>query len=275
MHCLIFYFSLTGNTKRAAEQIQKGIQDSGNKCDLMEIRDFSERIGLAKYHLYGFMAPVFGFAEPSVFKAFIKNLPPLYDVHAFIGATAGGDYGNYFFNVNELLVGKGFTTVDKIGIEAPSSFTVWREEEKGREIDAAELQKAYDYGLTIIERFKDYLKDRSISLPDFPKDTKGTIASSLVGDTALRVYIGTIKIDKEKCTKCGICVDNCAWGAITMTSKKDFPKRENKQCGGCCACINLCPEGALYTFKTKGKERYKESSFTGYKGRIKKWNWNF
>ena len=91
----------------------------------------------------------------------------------------------------------------------------------------------------------------------------GSVISAVAGDSALRFSMGTIKIDKEKCTKCGKCVDNCAWNAISINPENKFPKRNKNICGGCLTCINICPEGALWTVNTKGKVRYVESSYLG------------
>lgn len=51
--------------------------------------------------------------------------------------------------------------------------------------------------------------------------------------------VGKISIDPEKCISCGICVDSCAWGAITP------PEIDYSICRGELSCVGLCPEGAI------------------------------
>jgi len=46
-------------------------------------------------------------------------------------------------------------------------------------------------------------------------------------------------IDKEKCTQCGLCQEQCRFNAI-----KDF-KVNHFSCEGCGFCYNICPEGAI------------------------------
>jgi len=47
-------------------------------------------------------------------------------------------------------------------------------------------------------------------------------------------------IDDEKCTKCGICYDNCNFNAIN----ENISIKENR-CEGCHVCELVCPNGAI------------------------------
>ncbi|MGB7594901.1 MAG: 4Fe-4S binding protein [Erysipelotrichaceae bacterium] len=53
-----------------------------------------------------------------------------------------------------------------------------------------------------------------------------------------------IQIDKELCNGCGLCVTNCAEGAIGLIDKKAHVLRED-YCDGLGACLPACPVGAL------------------------------
>jgi electron transfer flavoprotein alpha subunit len=68
-----------------------------------------------------------------------------------------------------------------------------------------------------------------------------------------------IKIIKEKCTGCGICVSVCPYNAIKLEDK--IASIDFNQCTLCGACISECPEGAIVMEEERVKER-KE----GYKG---------
>jgi UDP-glucose 4-epimerase len=50
-------------------------------------------------------------------------------------------------------------------------------------------------------------------------------------------------IDHERCSGCGVCVDECFMGALSLSDGK-IVKNEIK-CKGCGRCVDLCPEGAL------------------------------
>ena len=53
-----------------------------------------------------------------------------------------------------------------------------------------------------------------------------------------------IKIDEEKCTGCGLCVPNCAEGAIKIIDGKARLVSE-LLCDGLGACLGHCPNGAI------------------------------
>ena len=50
------------------------------------------------------------------------------------------------------------------------------------------------------------------------------------------------KIDKEKCTSCGTCVDACPVEAIKMKEKAEV---DEETCIDCGTCVDECPEGAI------------------------------
>ena len=65
-----------------------------------------------------------------------------------------------------------------------------------------------------------------------------------------------IKIDAEKCTGCGVCVPNCAEGALQIIDGK-ARLISDLFCDGLGACIGHCPEGAI-TVEEREAELYNE-----------------
>ena len=53
-----------------------------------------------------------------------------------------------------------------------------------------------------------------------------------------------IKIDEDKCNGCGLCVPNCAEGAIQIIDGK-ARLISDLLCDGLGACLGHCPEGAI------------------------------
>lgn len=53
-----------------------------------------------------------------------------------------------------------------------------------------------------------------------------------------------VKIDEAKCNGCGLCVPNCAHGAIKIVNGKARVVSE-VICDGLGACLGRCPYGAI------------------------------
>ncbi len=67
-----------------------------------------------------------------------------------------------------------------------------------------------------------------------------------------------IKVLKEKCSGCGLCVKACPFGAIALT---DGMAVINEDCRLCRNCISVCSENAIVLQREE-----KKIDFTGYKG---------
>jgi len=67
-----------------------------------------------------------------------------------------------------------------------------------------------------------------------------------------------IKIDKEKCNGCGLCVSACHEGAIGMVDGKAELLRDD-YCDGLGNCLPVCPTGAI-SFEEREAEAYNEAA---------------
>lgn len=55
--------------------------------------------------------------------------------------------------------------------------------------------------------------------------------------------MATPKVNEEKCTGCGDCVDSCPTEAISLNNEK--AKIDPDVCAECGDCINTCPSEAI------------------------------
>src|SRR4030066_608245 len=62
-----------------------------------------------------------------------------------------------------------------------------------------------------------------------------------------------VKMDEEKCTGCGLCIPNCAEGALQIVDGKAKLITE-KFCDGLGACLGHCPEDAITVIEREAEE---------------------
>ena len=62
-----------------------------------------------------------------------------------------------------------------------------------------------------------------------------------------------VKIDEEKCNGCGLCIPNCAEGALKIVDGK-AKLITDKFCDGLGACLGHCPEDAITIIEREADE---------------------
>jgi len=62
-----------------------------------------------------------------------------------------------------------------------------------------------------------------------------------------------VRIDEEKCTGCGLCIPNCAEGALKIVDGKAKLMSE-KFCDGLGACLGHCPEDAITVIEREAED---------------------
>lgn len=59
------------------------------------------------------------------------------------------------------------------------------------------------------------------------------------------VHMGVMKVDKDACTSCGLCIENCPFRAWEM-GEDEFPKiKDEYECFSCYNCMVACPVDAI------------------------------
>jgi dihydroorotate dehydrogenase/NAD-dependent dihydropyrimidine dehydrogenase PreA subunit len=79
------------------------------------------------------------------------------------------------------------------------------------------------------------------------RDFRDVIVPRITPTDQLTLYSGNARVDEEKCTGCGICVDIGHCYAIAMEDEK--AKIILEDCTGCSTCTDICPVGAVSMVK--------------------------
>lgn len=255
MKTLITYFSGSGNTRYGVELIKKGLEKKGSsRCDLIQVRDFNNDM-IKDYDLIGYAAPIYGY-KPSI--NMLELIDELQKEHAkpcFTFITSAGVPANSNRIIFDSLKKKGWDIIGQSQMICEDSWTMIRKKGKIYKIELPSKEEqylVYEFGTELQRLFNDYHLFKKISTrPKFK-----LCWQHIVSKTFLKLFLSlffVIRIDTSKCTKCGLCINNCPTGRM---NSETFPELKG-DCIGCNGCINICPNDAVIGMGTQGKYKYK------------------
>lgn len=251
---ILFYFTGTGNAKKAAEWIAGSMQANGADTSVINIASKpaidKDRIGAAS--MLGFCYPTHGFNAPPIVIRFLRQFPRTEsNTKVFLLNTrAGMKMGKLFtpglsglaliFPAIMLRV-KGYRIIGYRPLDMPSN---WISIHPGlRQKVVKSIVKRCRY---ISRRFADKLmagKKVNRGLYDLPADL-------LISPIALGYYFyGRFMLSKtfiatSECNSCGLCEKECPVHAISLV--KGLPYW-SYNCESCMHCMNTCPQRAIET----------------------------
>ncbi|HUT80321.1 MAG TPA: EFR1 family ferrodoxin [Candidatus Bathyarchaeia archaeon] len=258
----ILFFTGTGVTAKFAYDIAEGIEEEGHEVELIRLK--KEIIfDASKYDIIGIGSPSYSFRAPRLTTKLIQNID-FKQKPFFVFCTSGGMSGNTLWNLY-------FSTKKKAGIclgfnqgFGTTNLRSWMPNKGSSE----KLWGLNDYDYTHAKRLgKEILRNYKLwSLDNGLKEKKNwkprpsflTIIWSLLFTWRwmMAATVGRKHVDKEKCTKCQKCATKiCPSGAITLSDEK-YPIFNEKRCIGCNACVNLCPDDAIWSRRTKHHKQY-------------------
>ncbi len=228
------YFSPTGTTRRILESIAAGMSADGvTRLDLTppaaQPRDFAP----LRDTLVLFGVPVYAGRLPAVAAQRLRRLQGTGTPAVLVVVYGNRLFEDALLELQHLVVERGFRPVAGGGFLGEHSYsTVELPLSPGRP-DAADLQRAADFGRQIREKVWRiaHVEDISpLSVPgNFPyREGHKPTDVAPVTDAAL-------------CTRCGACVTVCPTAAIPPD---DPAATDPAACILCCACTRACPVGA-------------------------------
>ena len=242
----LYYFTGTGNTLLVAREVQKTLAARGLQCALRRIEK-SDPAAVDPTHVLGLGFPIAGFTTYPLVWKFIEKLPQAHGAPAFAFATMGGMAFAAMGPLGRILSAKGYVLTGATQISMPAN--LW-----SKRYDPDKTRKRTEQGLSHARRFANDLADHKARWWTFP--LLGRLLHPLL--TSKKMWSSTpdyVKIDRDKCTKCALCVELCPADAIELNQEVVL----NGKCQWCLRCVSYCPEQALYYSKDK-YERYKPTT---------------
>ena len=250
---IIYYFSGTGNAKRAAEWFADVARLQGINTIIVNIDRFTE-ITLPAVEgktLIGFFSPTHGFNLPPIMLKFIYKFPRRKNTCVFILNTrAGLKLSKLFvpglsglaqFFPAMMLFLKGYRIVGMQPMDLPSNWI---------SLHPGVKQKVVTSIFERCERITKKFSERILSGKTKYKALLSTPFDLAVAPIALGYYfIGRFGIAKtfvasKNCNGCELCFKQCPVNAIRMVDSRPF---WTFRCESCMRCMNTCPERAIET----------------------------
>jgi ferredoxin/flavodoxin len=252
MKVAVFYYSATGNTKLACQYVSRKLAEAN--LALLDITKVAEP-DLAGFDLVGFASFTDFWGPPFLMQRFIERLPQQTGKPAFLFFTHGGSPGNMLKTFAKLVSARGFTVVGGHGLRAPESFPP--AVARGRTSAEAPNERE-------MLRFDEFIADLNRIVDSLAVGRGGFVSCRVrisllarllpaIDRTRAKKNMGVKSVDRTKCTDCGICVETCPYGAVTLSDKPIF---DESKCYGCWACYSKCPTRAIYTPRLHGKGHY-------------------
>lgn len=243
----LYYFSGTGNTYLVVKKMKETFEKCGIIANMNKIEDSNPK-NINLDHTIGLGFPI---AELSTYEFvwdFIKALPDTKGTKIFMVDTLGGASGGIVGPVKKIAEKKGYKPIGACEIQMPPNVFYIQEEEICKKKINKGLKKAEKYAKALIKGKAKWKKD--------PVLYNAIYYTSMLGlkitETNLNQKLLHFNPDKEKCNKCGTCVELCPIDNIRM-DEGEYPENL-MHCQYCLRCVSFCPKKAIpCSINYKGK----------------------
>ncbi len=255
---LVFYYSATGNTRRAVGVLEQVFRARDWQVAVAELDQSvlaapapEALAGLAAGDLLVVAFPVLGFSSPYPVLSWVRRLPKTAPgVRAVVLCACGatmvngqilpGWAGGATLTIARVLRNKGYQVLGIAEASYPENWTQVSNPPYGKEAEAMQEQgdgQARKFAQAILSGQVVHLK----------RNPFGVAVAQVVGvvfrNLASR-FLGILFMADTTCTGCGWCARTCPARAITMKSHRPV---WNVKCSACNRCINGCPARAIQT----------------------------
>ncbi len=240
MKILIYYFTGTGNSLLVAQKIAERIDGAVLKPVLNLYKSETDKVPadftLSDNHTIGFIFPVYFDRIPQIIHKAIEKSQFSKTQYFFAVATSGGQAGNALFEMDSVLKSRGVRLDYGKNVDMPDNSIIIKTSDAKAAIRLAHINRVTDEIASAVINHK---KMESVLKKSYAYCIMGK-----VNNFAVVHYYKAEKrqVDATRCNRCGMCVDICPSGNITMKGRKMVI---GDDCQWCFACLNWCPKSAV------------------------------
>jgi ferredoxin len=229
------YFSPTGTTEKAVTAFAEGtgLPQEGIDLTLRETRlSFSRSFTENELVIAGL--PVYGGRLPMNIDGFFSGLKGNGAPAAALVMYGNRAYDDALVELKNRLEECGFRVTAGVAFIGEHTFS--KKIAAGRP-DETDLGVAREFGRRTAAALLHMTSGVLNIKGNYPYVAKGFIPGRPSGPLTTHGRV----ITTEECTHCGLCAENCPWGAISFD---DAVATDYAVCLMCCRCIKICPVGA-------------------------------
>lgn len=226
MNATQIIFSPTGGTRQVAEIITKEWGLSVSEIDLTDAKTDLTALNLEKDGITLIAVPSYGGRVPALAAQRISKIRGNQAPCVVVCVYGNRAYEDTLIELSDIAEKSGFRVI--AAISAIAEHSIMHQYAAGRpdEKDKSELRT---FARKILEKTKD--DPAKICPPQIPGNRPYKKAGGA----------GLVPKADSKCTKCGLCAENCPAQAI---DKGNPTHTDSKQCISCMRCITQCPQSA-------------------------------
>lgn len=253
----IYFMSGTGNSYRVSTWMGEMAEKTGSnsKVQSTKKRIPPEDIKKGKNNLLGIVFPAHGFTMPWHILKFVCRLPRGKSSHVFCVATRGSlKFGKVFvpglsgsgtFIIALILFLKGYNVRGVLSVNMPSNWFLLHPIQRTKSHEAI-IARAKSKVAGFIKRI--FSKKKVWFTLNNLYEVTGGILLSLISMGYLfigRFFLAKLFFANRHCNGCGVCAENCSFGAIKMWGKKKSKPFWKYSCESCMRCAAVCPQNAI------------------------------
>lgn len=245
----LYYFSGTGNTQIICNRLSAKFKEYGYPVNSNRMEENCS-ISINGNDIIGLGFPIASFSTYPLVFDFLDRLPVVNNIPVFGFCTMGGaSLLGIIDEVRAILLRKGYISIGFNEFAMPPNIFIKLHENMRKSRIERGLQKADRFAKMLTEGTTNWNKKLIGSKVIF------LLASGLFKLAELQVHQKFLKIrvDHDKCNRCGFCVKKCPAHNIFQEDKIVI----GNKCQYCFRCVAVCPKEATFGVLTPKSLHYR------------------